>query len=312
MDPMTSGDVWNQWPAEPQVFLGLGFLVLAYALALTRYRATLVRLGGPVPNWTGPGMQGPEVRGIATAGHVIRFYLGILIAGLSLGSPLHTIGEGYLLSAHMVQHLIITMIVPPLLITGTPAWMVRPLLRWGPVGAVARTVLTPIPAFVIFNAIFLGWHVPAFYELALAQPTVHAAEHTTMLLAAMITWWPIFGTMWEYPRLPYGGQVFYLFIQSLPPTILGALITLTSKELYPTYFMAERISFLSAAEDQTIAGLIMWIPGALGYFTVLTGIFYVWVEKRPASERDSPFRKVDPGRVRQRAATVVTAPTTMP
>jgi cytochrome c oxidase assembly factor CtaG len=76
--------------------------------------------------------------------------------------------------------------------------------------------------------------------------------------------------------------------------------------------MAERISFLSAAEDQTIAGLIMWIPGALGYFTVLTGIFYVWVEKRPASEGESPFRKVDPGRVRRRASANAPATTIVP
>ena len=292
-------DPWAQWPANPGAFLLLGALVAWYALAATRFRATLVAAGGPVPSWVGPGMRAPENRGALTPWHVVRFFTGIAIAAIVLASPLHTVGEAYLLTAHMVQHLVVTLVVPPFLVTGIPAWMVRPVLRSALVAPLARVILSPVPAFITFNATFIGWHVPAFYELALANEMVHAIEHGSMLLLAAITWWPVFGTMWEYPRLPYGGQVMYLFLQSLPPTVLGALMSLTSKVLYPTYELAPRISWLTPLQDQTVAGLVMWMPGALGYFVVLSGVFYVWIERRAASDGQAPYRQVDPGRAQR-------------
>lgn len=294
-----NSDPWSQWPAEPGPFLVLGGFVIWYALAATRFRQTLVAAGGPVPAWTGPGMRKPERRGELSPWHVVRFFSGIAIAALALGSPLHSVGEAYLLTAHMAQHLIVTLVVPPLLITGIPAWMIRPVLTWPPIAPVARILLSPVPAFLIFNGVFLIWHAPAFYELALAVPAIHAIEHGSMILTATLTWWPVFGTLWEYPRLPYGGQVMYLFLESLPPTVLGALMSLTSTVLYPTYELAPRITSWTALQDQTVAGLVMWLPGALGYFVVLSGVFYVWVEKRAASGGEAPYRNVNPNRARR-------------
>ncbi len=292
-------DPWSEWPAEPGPFVALGGFVIWYALSATVFRARLIASGGPVPLWTGPGMSGPERRGEFTPWHVLRFFTGVITAGLALGSPLHSVGEAFLLTAHMAQHLIVTLAVPPLLITGIPAWMIRPILTWSPIAPVIKFLLSPVPAFMIFNSVFLGWHVPAFYELALGVPVVHALEHGTMILTAALTWWPVFGTLWEYPRLPYGGQVMYLFLQSLPPTVLGALMSLTSTVLYPTYELAPRIASWTAIQDQTVAGLVMWLPGALGYFVVLSGVFYVWVEKRAASGGEAPFRNPDPSRARR-------------
>ena len=176
-----NSDPWSQWPAEPGPFLVLGGFVIWYALAATRFRQTLVAAGGPVPAWTGPGMRKPERRGELSPWHVVRFFSGIAIAALALGSPLHSVGEAYLLTAHMAQHLIVTLVVPPLLITGIPAWMIRPVLTWPPIAPVARILLSPVPAFVIFNGVFLIWHAPAFYELALAVPAIHAIPHGPMI-----------------------------------------------------------------------------------------------------------------------------------
>lgn len=291
-------DPWTQWPADPGVLLGLGSLTLVYALAATVWRRALIRRSGTVPDWTPVGMQAPEVRGQLTPWQVMRFFGGIIVATSVLASPLHTIGESYLLSAHMVQHLVVTLVVPPLLLSGIPAWMLRPLLTWRPVTPVVRLLLNPVAAFLLFNVVFLGWHAPQAYEMALATPEIHALEHVSMILTAALAWWPVYGMLWEYPRLPYGGQVLYLFLQSLPPTVFGALLSLTSVLLYPTYELAPRISYLSAAHDQIIAGLIMWLPGALGYFVVLTVVFFIWVEQRAASGGEAPYRKVDPNRVR--------------
>jgi putative membrane protein len=208
------------------------------------------------------------------------------------------LGERYLLSAHMVQHLLITLVVPPLLLLGTPGWMLRPLLRWPPVRGAARALLAPVPAFLLFNAVFAMWHVPVVYELSLRVAPLHALEHAAFAGLALLTWWPVFGPVPEFPRLPYGAQVVYLFFESLPPTAVGAIIALAERPLYPTYWAAPRVFGLDARADQQLGGLIMWIPGALVYFLVLTVVFFLWLEVRGAAEAP-PYGAVNPDRARR-------------
>ncbi|HEX2032977.1 MAG TPA: cytochrome c oxidase assembly protein [Chloroflexota bacterium] len=296
MDGQTSA--WLRWPFAPDVVLGLAALVLAYALAAGRFRRTLVRLGGPAPSWLPPGALRAETPGQLSPGQVLAFFAGILVAALALLSPLHTIGETYLLSAHMVQHLLITMVVPPLLLLGTPGWMLRPLLRFPLVRRLAGGVLTPVPAFLLFNAVFSLWHVPLFYQLALSSFPVHALEHSSLLVLGLITWWPVCGPLPEFPRLPHGAQVIYLFFASLPPTILGAIIALAEKPIYPLYWAAPRVFGLSALEDQQLGGLIMWIPGALIYFLALSIVFFQWLERRAATQ-EPPYGTINPDRPRR-------------
>jgi putative membrane protein len=238
---------------------------------------------------------------------VLAFFAGVLIVALALLSPLHALGEGYLLSAHMVQHLLITMVAPPLLWLGTPGWMLRPLLRIAPLRRAATSLLSPVTAFVLFNLIFAVWHAPAFYELALHFPLLHSLEHMAFLGGALIAWWPVFGPLPELPRLPYGAQVLYLFFQSLPPTVLGAIIALAEIPLYPTYWQAPRVTGLEPLADQQLAGLTMWIPGALGYFLVLSVVFFLWLERRsPAA--DPPYRNVSPAHARQSRTPSLSSP----
>ncbi|MBI3970540.1 MAG: cytochrome c oxidase assembly protein [Chloroflexi bacterium] len=264
-------------------------------LAAGRYRTALVRLGGPPPRWQPPGALGPEQRGRLTAWQAVAFFAGILLAALVLLSPLHAMGERYLLSAHMVQHLVLTQAVAPLLLLGTPGWMLRPLLRLSAVRRAGASLLTPAPAFLLFNLVFAVWHVPPFYELALRSLPVHAIEHAAFLGLALITWWPVFGPLPELPRLPYGGQVLYLFFESLPPTVIGALIALSEKAVYPTYWAAPRIFGIEPLADQQLGGLIMWIPGALAYFFVLSVIFFIWMERRSPGQ-EPPYGTIDPDR----------------
>jgi putative membrane protein len=231
---------------------------------------------------------------------VVAFYAGILVAAFALLSPLHVLGESYLLAAHMTQHLLITAAVPPLLLLGTPGWMLRPALRVGPVRRLAGALLTPIPAFLLFNAVFAIWHAPPLYQLAMVNPLAHAAEHTSLLLLALVTWWLVCGPLPEFPRLPHGAQVLYLFFQSLPPTILGAIIALAEVPIYPRYWAAPRLFGLSPLADQQLGGLIMWIPGALAYFVALSVVFFLWLERRsPADE--PPYGRVNPDRARPAA-----------
>ncbi|HJR51504.1 MAG TPA: cytochrome c oxidase assembly protein, partial [Gemmatimonadales bacterium] len=294
--------VWNAWHFEPGIVAALGSLAVAYALAAGRFRKALLRLGGPPPAWLPPGALSPERPGRLTAWQAAAFYAGIVVAAVSLLSPLHALGEQYLLSAHMVQHLLLTLVVPPLLLLGTPGWMLRPLLRRPPLRDLARNLLAPIPAFLLFNAVFLLWHVPAVYELSLRFAPLHALEHVAFGGLALLTWWPVFGPVPEFPRLPYGAQVVYLFFQSLPPTVLGAIIALAERPIYATYWAAPRlIPGLEPLADQQAGGLIMWIPGALGYFLVLSVVFFLWMEVR-GQAADPPYRSINPDRARTRRA----------
>src|SRR5439155_9431572 len=184
------------------------------------------------PRWTPLGTLGPERAGALTSWQVASFFAGIVVAALALLSPLHPLGERYLLSAHMVQHLLITLVAPPLLLLGTPAWMLRPLLRFRLVRRMGANLFHPLLAFALFNAVFLGWHVPAFYELSLRFTPAHALEHASFLAFAVVAWWPVVGPLPEFPRLPYGGQLLYLFFQSIPTMLLGAIIALAEVPIY--------------------------------------------------------------------------------
>jgi len=289
---------WLYWPFEPGVVLGLGALAIAYALAATRFRARLIALGGQPPRLFPVGRLGLERPGHLARGQPIVFYAGILIAALSLLSPLHPLGEGYLLSAHMLQHLLITLVVPPLLLLGTAGWMLRTLLRFSLLRRLATTLLSPLSAFFVFNAVFLAWHVPPLYELSLHFAPAHAVEHAAFGALALVTWWPVLGPLPELPRLHYGGQMLYLFFESLPPTILGAIITLAEGPIYPTYWQAPRaIPGIDPFTDQQFAGSLMWLPGALAYFAAMTVVWFLWMERRSPS--DPPYRTVNPNLARR-------------
>lgn len=209
---------------------------------------------------------------------VAQFLLAMLIIFVSLQGPLHELSDYYLFSAHMVQHLLVTLIMPPLLLRGLPEWLVNRLLDRRLVLPVARLLTNPFIAFGLFNAIFALWHVPAFYQRALGDPVVHGLEHVLFMGTAVLTWWPVFSPTALLPRLSLPASMFYLFAQSVIPTILGAIITFASQDLYPFYTAAPRIIGLSSLDDQQAAGLLMWMGGASIVLLILTVRFFRWMD----------------------------------
>ena len=124
----------------------------------------------------------------------------------------------------------------------------------------------PILAFFTFNIVFSLAHVPSFYELTLGNEVLHALEHLVFLGTAMLMWMPVLSPAPDIAaRYPALGQVMYLFLQTVPASLLGALLSSTSSAYYPTYIMAPRITSLSALEDQQLGGLIMWVPAGAVY-----------------------------------------------
>lgn len=220
-------------------------------------------------------------------GQVAVFLVGVLVIFVAVLSPLHELGDNYLFSAHMVQHLLLTLVVPPLLLLGTPPWLIRPLLTGSRVLSVARFLTLPVVAFVLFNTVFVFWHVPVLYDLALREQGIHILEHLTFLTAGVIMWWPILSPLPELPRPPYLVQMLYLFVQPTVPSILGALITFSGSVLYEWYSEAPRVWEISAHTDQQVGGVIMWVPGGLAFLVTLIVVFLIWAGQEGSDTQQS-------------------------
>jgi len=204
------------------------------------------------------------------------FATALLILFFSLNGWLHDLSDYYLFSAHMLQHLLLALVVAPLLIMGTPGWMLRPALRVRWVRSVAGWVTRPWRAFAIFNVVLAAWHLPPLYNLAMAHHPVHIVQHLMFLIASVLMWWPILSPLPELPRLAYPMQMLYLFLMSIPMSIVAVYIALADSVLYPAYASAPRIWGISPMQDQLIGGLIMWIPGGLFFFAIISVIFFRW------------------------------------
>ncbi|MDQ5851532.1 MAG: cytochrome c oxidase assembly protein, partial [Chloroflexota bacterium] len=195
------------WILEPTITVGVLALMVLYLFAV-----------------------GPLRRRYGWAPHVERrqvamFGAAMFLIFVSLQGPLHELSDYYSFSAHMVQHLLVTLIMPPLLLKGIPEWLIRPVLQLPFVFPAARFLTSPFIAFALFNIVFALWHVPGFYQLALGNPAIHSLEHVLFMSTAVLTWWPVFSPTPLLPRLNEPVQMLYLFVQSIIPTILGALIT---------------------------------------------------------------------------------------
>jgi putative membrane protein len=144
----------------------------------------------------------------------------------------------------------------------------------------------PLVAFCLFNVVFALAHVPVLYELTLASEPLHALEHLVFLGAAMLMWMPVLSPVPDIaPPYPEIGQVLYLFAQTVPASLLGALLSIAGAASYPTYVLAPRITALSPLEDQQLGGLIMWVGSGM-FFLVATGVvFFVWAAREEAANR---------------------------
>jgi putative membrane protein len=259
-------DFWlTQWNWEPSILIGTVLItgLYLYAIGLLRKRYF------------------PEEP--VKTGQTVSFLLGIFFMFLSLVSPLDELGDSYLFSAHMVQHLVLTMIGPPLLVIGTPGWFIKPLVRKKIAFRVAKALTYPAVAFVLYNVDFWLWHAPPLYNATLENQNIHILEHLTFIVFGILNWWPIFSQSKDLPRLSIGGQVLYLFLSGMPSVLLGAGLTF-SPPLYAPYIAAPRVWGISAATDQQLGGLIMWVPVSISYIVVMSVLFIRWMQQQEAKQ----------------------------
>ncbi len=257
----------TSWNWAPSIWIGIGLFVGAYLCAVGPLRRRF-RSSEPV-----------------TRAQVIWFLAGAAVIFLALASPLDDLGDEFLFSAHMVQHLLLALIAPLFLLLGTPGWLLRPLLRYPLVARTARVLTAPLAGFAAFNAVFLIWHLPVLYEATLHNESIHIFEHLLFMATGVLNWWPIVSPMPELPRLSLPAQLLYLFLDGLPMTILGALVVFAPTVLYPTYAAAPRLADLGALADQQIAGLVMWMQGGMIYLVALGVVFFDWLAREERAEQ---------------------------
>jgi putative membrane protein len=219
------------------------------------------------------------------------YHLALVLMFFSLNGWLHDLSDFYLFSAHMVQHLMLALVIAPLMIMGTPGGMLRPALSIPWVAAIAHFVTAPTRCFAFFTVVVAGWHLPPLYNYALAHHPAHIAMHLMFLVVSVLMWWPVLSPLPELPRLSYPGQMLYLFLLTIPMAIVAVYISYADTVLYPLYASAPRVWGITPMADQLIGGLIMWIPGGLFFYTIISFVFYKWqlrdgVESRAGAQVD--------------------------
>jgi putative membrane protein len=223
------------------------------------------------------------------------YVAGILILLLSLASPIDTLGDTYLFSAHMLQHLLLVLAVAPLLLLGIPASLVNRVLAWPLARSTERVLSNPVLAWSLAIGVMAIWHLAVLYNAALASESIHIVQHLSFLVTATIFWWPLLAPV-PLLRLQPPAAVMYLFAAIIANTVLGAVITFAPVGLYPAYLapkddlgilplIRERWE-LSPGLDQQRGGLLMWVPGCGVYLGAILFAITRWLGgERPRDQR---------------------------
>jgi cytochrome c oxidase assembly factor CtaG len=240
-----------------------------WALTLILLTATIYFCG-----WRRLRRQMPQRFAVS---RLVSFLSGLAVIVVAIASPLDAFAN-LLLVAHMIQHLLLLMVAPPLILYGAPY---LPILRGlpsrvlkhgaGPFLASAglqrfgRRLTHPLVCLLSFTITSLTWHVPKFYELALSSPFWHEVEHLCFLGAALLFWWPVIQPWPSRAEWPRWAMIPYLFLADFQNTALAAFLIFCDRVVYPSYAAAPRLLNLSPLEDQAAAGAVMWVPGSIVY-----------------------------------------------
>jgi putative membrane protein len=245
------------WDWKPSVIAGCAGLLILYG------RAVHFRFGSRTAAWLA----------------------GVLLIFAALCSPLDELGDKYLFSVHMARHIVFVLIVPALLLIGIPRLYLPPGFS-----GIERVLRTPAIAWSAGIGTMIFWHIPGIFNAALASEPLHIVEHLSLLVGGTMYWWPVLAPLPESRMRPVPQAAAYLFTSCLACTAMGIAITFAPALLYPSYahppdplgsIIREQWG-ISAAMDQQIGGLLMWVPGCLIYLTATMAMFARWYGEEPA------------------------------
>lgn len=251
----TTASPWA-WHAHPDVWVVLGALLVGYVVARRHW----------APD---PGELGQRRK-------TVWFGLGFAALLVASGWPVHDISERYLLSAHMLQHLIMTFVAPPLLLLGLPTPVLRGLLRPRFVHWAFSRLARPLPAALLFNVVVAISHWPSLVDVALRNEPVHFTVHVALFSSAILMWFSVLNRLPEYPSLGDPGRMVYLFLQSIIPTVPASFLTFGDAPMYRFYADAPRPFDISALSDQQLAGGIMKVLGGGLLWAIIAVMFFRW------------------------------------
>lgn len=227
----------------------------------------------------GPTLAPVHLRrtGGATRQQKVLFHTGVGLLLIGASWPIHGLGEDYLYSFHMVQHLLFQLFAAPLLLLGTPAWLFRALLRPRWLFTTVKVVTKPITAIVLVNAFVAAAHTIPWVELSVTNGLFHLVTHVLWVVVGLLMWWPVLSPLPELPHYSYIGRMGYLFSHSIVPTVPATFLTFATVPFYPSYVAAPRIwEFITPLVDLQIAGLLMKIGGGLLLWGVIAALFFQW------------------------------------
>ena len=240
--------------------------------------AAIIGFGYWITHVIGPKAVGPG-EPIVTRRHVMSFIAAVTLLWLSSDWPMHDISEEYLYSVHMIQHLLITMVVPPLFLLATPEWLARLIVSTdGSTGIWVRRLTRPIVAAVVFNLLVAVTHLTTVVNFSIENGVFHYFVHLSVFSAAILMWMPIVSPLPEL-RATYPGQMMFLFLNSIMPTVPGGFLTFAEDPLYRVYDHPVRLWGVSAVDDQQAAGLIMKLGGGFYIWTIIAFLFFKWVKE---------------------------------
>lgn len=249
------GDLLRAWSLPMAPLISLSIALVLYLRGWMAARATR---GRELPVW-----------------RAVCFVAGVLSLWIALASPIDALDD-YLLAAHMIQHFILMSIAPPLIVLGAP---VVPLLRGVPrilirrglrpvfrarwLRAVVHTITHPAFAWIAMNVAYLGWHLPAAFELTFRSERIHEFEHVCFFATSLVFWWMVLSPWPARARWPKWAMIPYLLSADILNTVLSATLAFSGRVLYPSYAAAPRICFLTPLKDQVAAGAEMWVLNSL-------------------------------------------------
>jgi len=228
-----------------------------------------------------------------TPGRLACFLSGLAALQIALASPIDTF-DPFLLTDHMIQHMFLMVIVPPLVLLGDPLIpllrglprsvarnVLGPFLRWPPLARLGALLIDPPIALLLLSLAMVGWHLPAAYELALRSPGWHEVEHACFLVASLLFWWPVIQPWPGRPHWPAWGMPVYLLLGDFVNSVISAFLVFSGRILYPWYLTVPRLGGFSAQNDQAAAGAVMWVIGSFAFLIPAAMITVKLLSPRP-------------------------------
>ena len=289
---------WSNGIWDPLLLVGLAVTAGLYYAGYRR--AALLR--SPEGGALNPQLQW-------RAGHAWLFYSGVGTIFVALISPLDPLGL-QLFTAHMLQHIMLMMVAPPLLLLGLP---LAPILHTAPrdtrrtvihvlatkhgLRRVAGWLTSPVGAAIVFNVMLWGWHIPGVYDAALAHPGLHVLEHLSMIGAGIVFWWPIVEPLPVWKRSQGLWRIAYPVVASIPGGALGVWISqVGATPLYTFYLQAPRFWGISPTDDQQMGGALMLAIDEMMVFAAAALLFFHFlaeIERRQERAEALEARRAD-------------------